>query len=70
LLNDPRMIYSAPFWKRVPDPRPANRGKRRMLVLANETVDGAALRDVIRLPAENEPGPEVLVCRLKTGPAG
>jgi hypothetical protein len=40
--------------------RPAKLGKRRILVVANETVEGGALRDVI-LRADGEPPAEVLV---------
>ncbi len=41
--------------------RPAKLGKRRILVVATETVEGAVLRDVIRLQADGEPPVEVLV---------
>jgi hypothetical protein len=41
--------------------RPAKLGKRRILVVANEIVDGGALRDVIGLRADGEPPAEVLV---------
>jgi len=41
--------------------RPAKLTKRRILVVANETVEGLALRDVIRLRADREPHAEVLV---------
>jgi hypothetical protein len=40
--------------------RPAKLGKRRILVVANETVEGGALRDVI-LRTDGEPPAEVLV---------
>jgi hypothetical protein len=40
---------------------PARRGKRRILVVANETIEGAALRELITLRAESEPPAEVLV---------
>jgi hypothetical protein len=41
--------------------RPAKLGKRRILVVANEIVEGGALRDVIGLRADGEPPAEVLV---------
>ena len=40
---------------------PARRGKRRILVVANETIEGAALRELITLRAESDPSAEVLV---------
>ena len=40
---------------------PARPGKRRILVVANETVEGAALRHLIRLPADGQPLPTVRV---------
>jgi hypothetical protein len=41
--------------------RPAKLGKRRILMVANETVDGGALHEVIGLQADGEPRAEVLV---------
>jgi hypothetical protein len=41
--------------------RPANAGKRGTLVVANEALEGAALRDVINLLTGSEPPAEVLV---------
>src|SRR5262245_31349373 len=41
--------------------RPAESEKRRILVLANETVERAALGHLIRLRADSEPLPTVLV---------
>jgi hypothetical protein len=47
---------------RIPDTtRSAKPGKRRILVVANETLGGAGLRDVARLRVDGEPPVEVRV---------
>jgi hypothetical protein len=46
----------------IPDTtRPAQPDKRRILLVANETVRAAALRDVVRLGVDGEPAVEVRV---------
>jgi hypothetical protein len=40
---------------------PVEPAKRQILVVANETVEGAALRDLITLSGDGEPRAEVLV---------
>jgi hypothetical protein len=45
----------------MPAGRPGEPSKRRVLVVANETVEGAALRDAVKPPANGEPAAEVLV---------
>lgn len=40
---------------------PAEPAKRQILVVANEIIEGAALRDLIRLSGDGEPRAEVLL---------
>src|SRR5262245_38253014 len=47
--------------------KPASPGKRRILVVANETLEGRALCDVIRLSTDGWAPAEVLVIAQREG---